>query len=94
MTHRTAHVAPSAGAQPVRRLGGGLVITGAPCWSAFVAEVIADLEDQALAHLLSGHFPANGARTVLAALAAHLLRWTQLLGLPNTTVRTPRPPAA
>jgi hypothetical protein len=54
---------------------------------AVVEQVIADLKDQALAHFPSGHFHANGAWTVLAALAHNMLRWTQLLGLPDTTVR-------
>jgi DDE family transposase len=57
---------------------------------AVVEQVIADLKDQALAHFPSGHFSANGAWTVLAALAHNLLRWTQLLGLPDTTVRAAR----
>src|SRR5205085_8855374 len=57
---------------------------------AVVEQVIADLKDQALAHFPSGHFHANGAWTVLAALAHNLLRWTQLLGLPETTVRAAR----
>src|SRR4051794_11007250 len=57
---------------------------------AVVEQVIADLKDQALAHFPSGHFYANAAWTVLAALAHNLLRWTQLLGLPDTTVRTAR----
>ena len=57
---------------------------------AVVEQVIADLKDQALAHFPSGHFYANGAWTVLAALAHNLLRWTQLLGLPATTVRAAR----
>src|SRR3954449_4557917 len=57
---------------------------------AVVEQVISDLKDQALAHFPSGHFSANGAWTVLAALAHNLLRWTQLLGLPNTTVRAAR----
>jgi Transposase DDE domain group 1 len=57
---------------------------------AVVEQVISDLKDQALAHFPSGHFTANGAWTVLAALAHNLLRWTQLLGLPNTTVRAAR----
>jgi hypothetical protein len=52
---------------------------------AVVEQVIADLKDQALAHFPSGHFYANSAWTVLAALAHNLLRWTQLLGLPDTT---------
>jgi hypothetical protein len=37
---------------------------------------IRDLEDQALAHFPSGKFLANGAWTVIAALANNLLRWT------------------
>jgi hypothetical protein len=57
---------------------------------AVVEQVIADLKDQALEHFPSGHFNANGAWTVLAALAHNLLRWTQLLGLPDTTVRAAR----
>jgi len=57
---------------------------------AVVEQVIADLKDQALAHFPSGHFNANGAWTVLAALAHNLLRWTQLLGLPGSTVRAAR----
>ncbi len=57
---------------------------------AVVEQVIADLKDQALAHFPSGHFSANGAWTVLAALAHNLLRWTQLIGLPDTTVRAAR----
>ncbi len=57
---------------------------------AVVEQVIADLKDQALAHFPSGHFHANGAWTVLAALAHNLLRWTQLLGLPDSTVRAAR----
>jgi hypothetical protein len=54
---------------------------------AVVEQVIADLKNQALAHFPSGEFHANGAWTVLAALAHNLLRWTQLIGLPETTVR-------
>src|SRR4051812_21845118 len=57
---------------------------------AAVEQVIADLKDQALAHFPSGHFHANAAWTVLACLAHNLLRWTQLLGLPDTTVRAAR----
>ena len=57
---------------------------------AVVEQVIADLKDQALAHFPSGQFYANSAWTVLAALAHNLLRWTQLLGLPDTTVRAAR----
>ena len=57
---------------------------------AVVEQVIADLKDQALAHFPSGHFHANAAWTVLAAIAHNLLRWTQQLGLPETTVRAAR----
>ena len=57
---------------------------------AVVEQVISDLKDQALAHFPSGHYSANGAWTVLACLAHNLLRWTQLLGLPDTTVRAAR----
>jgi hypothetical protein len=57
---------------------------------AVVEQVIADLKDQALAHFPSGHFYANAAWTVLAALAHNLLRWAQLVGLPDTTVRAAR----
>jgi hypothetical protein len=57
---------------------------------AVVEQVIADLKEQALAHFPSGQFNANGAWTVLAALAHNLLRWTQQLGLPNETVRAAR----
>jgi hypothetical protein len=57
---------------------------------AVVEQVIADLKDQALAHFPSGHFHANAAWTVLACLAHNLLRWTQLLGLPDTTIRAAR----
>jgi hypothetical protein len=57
---------------------------------AVVEQVIADLKDQALHHFPSGEFNANGAWTVLGALAHNLLRWTQLIGLPDTTVRASR----
>jgi hypothetical protein len=57
---------------------------------AVVEQVIADLKDQALAHFPSGDYDANSAWTVLAALAHNMLRWTQLLGLPQTTTRTAR----
>jgi hypothetical protein len=57
---------------------------------AVVELVIRDLKDQALAHFPSGHFNANAAWTVIAALAHNLLRWTELLGLPGAVVRTAR----
>jgi hypothetical protein len=57
---------------------------------AVVEQVIADLKEQALAHFPSGEFNANGAWTVLGALAHNLLRWTQLIGMPDSTVRVAR----
>lgn len=57
---------------------------------AVVEQVIADLKDQALAHFPSGDYDANAAWTVLAAIAHNMLRWTQLLGLPDTTTRAAR----
>jgi hypothetical protein len=57
---------------------------------ATVELAIRDLKDQALAHFPSGQFMANAAWTVIAALAHNLLRWTQTIGLPTTTVRTAR----
>ena len=61
---------------------------------AVVEQVIADLKDQALAHFPSGDYDANAAWTVLAALAHNLLRWTQLLGLPDTHRSAPPAPCA
>jgi hypothetical protein len=57
---------------------------------AVVELCIRDLKDQALAHFPSGHFNANAAWTVIAALAHNLLRWTSVLGLPGHTVRAAR----
>src|SRR6266540_3074061 len=57
---------------------------------AVVELCIRDLKDQALEHFPSGQFNANGAWTVIACLAHNLLRWTEQLGLPNTTIRTAR----
>jgi DDE family transposase len=57
---------------------------------AVVEQVIVDLKDQALVHFPSGEFNANGAWTVLGALAHNLLRWTELIGLPDSTVRAAR----
>jgi hypothetical protein len=56
---------------------------------AVVELAIRDLKDQALAHP-SGRFLANAAWTVIAALAHNLLRWTTLIGLPNTIIPTAR----
>jgi hypothetical protein len=57
---------------------------------AVVELVIRDLKDQALEHFPSGQFNANAAWTVIACLAHNLLRWTGLLGLPNSTLRAAR----
>ena len=57
---------------------------------AVVELCIRDLKDQALEHFPSGQFNANAAWTVIAALAHNLLRWTELIGLPNTTRRAAR----
>jgi hypothetical protein len=57
---------------------------------AVVELAIRDLKDQALAHFPSGRFTANAAWTVIACLAHNLLRWSTLIGLPGTTVRTAR----
>ena len=57
---------------------------------AVVEQVIADLKDQAMVHFPSGQFNVNGAWTVLGALAHNLLRWTQQIGLPDSTVRAAR----
>jgi hypothetical protein len=57
---------------------------------AVVELAIRDLKDQALAHFPSGKFQANAAWTVIAALAHNLLRWTTLIGLPDTTIPTAR----
>jgi hypothetical protein len=57
---------------------------------AVIELAIRDLKDQALAHFPSGQFAANAAWTVIAALAHNLLRWTTLIGLPASTVRTAR----
>ncbi len=57
---------------------------------AVVELCIRDLKDQALEHFPSGQFNANSAWTVIACLAHNLLRWTEQLGLPTTTIRTAR----
>ena len=57
---------------------------------AAVELAIRDLKDQALAHFPSGKFTANAAWTVIAALAHNLLRWTTLIGLPDTIIPTAR----
>jgi hypothetical protein len=57
---------------------------------AVVELAIRELKDQALAHFPSGKFIANAAWTVIAALAHNLLRWTTLIGLPDTVIPTAR----
>jgi hypothetical protein len=57
---------------------------------AVVELAIRDLKDQALAHFPSGKFLANAAWTVIGALAHNLLRWTTLIGLPDTILPTAR----
>lgn len=57
---------------------------------AVVELAIRDLKDQALAHFPSGKFLANAAWTVIAALAHNLLKWTTLIGQPDTIVPTAR----
>jgi hypothetical protein len=57
---------------------------------AVVELAIRDLKDQALAHFPSGKFLANAAWTVIAALSHNLLRWTTLIGLPDTVIPTAR----
>jgi hypothetical protein len=57
---------------------------------AVVELAIRDLKDQALKHFPSGKFVANAAWTVIAALAHNLLRWTTLIGLPDTIIPTAR----
>jgi len=57
---------------------------------AVVELAIRDLKDQALAHFPSGKYMANAAWTVIGALAHNLLRWTTLIGLPDTIIPTAR----
>lgn len=57
---------------------------------AVVELAIRDLKDQALAHFPSGHYSANAAWTVTAAIAHNLIRWTTLIGLPGDVIRTSR----
>jgi hypothetical protein len=57
---------------------------------AVVELAIRDLKEQALAHFPSGHFTANAAWTVIAALAHNLLRWTSVIALPGHTIRAAR----
>ena len=57
---------------------------------AVVELSIRDLKDQALAHFPSGRFLANAAWTVIAAVAHNLLRWTTLIGLPDSIVPAAR----
>jgi hypothetical protein len=52
---------------------------------AIVELAIRDHKEGALRHLPSGHYAANAAWCVIAALAANLARWTSILGLAQTT---------
>jgi hypothetical protein len=52
---------------------------------AVVELAIRDHKDSALRHLPSGHYAANSAWCVIAALAANLARWVTLLGLKHAT---------
>jgi hypothetical protein len=52
---------------------------------AVVELAIRDHKDGALRHMPSGHYSANAAWCVIAALAANIARWIQLLGLAHTT---------
>jgi hypothetical protein len=55
---------------------------------AVVELAIRDHKDGALRHMPSGHYAANAAWCVIAALAANIARWTQILGLGQTTPHT------
>jgi Transposase DDE domain group 1 len=66
------------------------VVEGEHRQHAVVELAIRDLKDQALEHFPSSRFAANAAWTVIACLAHNLLRWTSLIGLPASTVRTAR----
>jgi hypothetical protein len=55
---------------------------------ATIELTIRDLKGQALRHFPSGHYAANGAWTVIAALAHNLARWATLIGLPTAPVQT------
>jgi hypothetical protein len=57
---------------------------------ATIELVIRELKDQALRHFPSGRFNANAAWTVIACLAHNLLRWSELLGLPEQRPRRAR----
>ncbi|MDP9257098.1 MAG: IS1380 family transposase, partial [Actinomycetota bacterium] len=52
---------------------------------AVVELAIRDHKDSALRHAPSGHYAANAAWCVIAALAANLARWVTLLGLQHAT---------
>ena len=49
---------------------------------AIVEQVFADWNDGPLAHLPSGHFPANAAWLTLAAITANLTRAAGTLAVP------------
>ena len=74
---------------PAAAMSGRLTVVEAEHRQHAVVELaIRDLKDQALAHFPSGHFYANAAWTVIAALAHNLLRWIS----PRTIKETFVPP--
>jgi hypothetical protein len=62
-----------------------VIVEGAQRQHAVVELAIRDHIAGPLRHLPSGRFAANAAWTVIAALAANLARWTNILGLRNHT---------
>lgn len=54
---------------------------------AVIELAIRDHKDGALRHMPSGHYSANAAWCVIAALAANLARWTHILGTGHTTAQ-------
>ena len=57
---------------------------------AVAERVIRDLRDQALAHFPSGHYHADAAWTVIAALSHNLRCWTAILRTPEDVIRAAR----
>ena len=61
---------------------------------AIVEQVFADLTSGPLAHLPSGHFPANAAWLALAAIGHNLTRAAGCLAAPRSPKPAARPSAA
>ena len=61
---------------------------------AIVEQVFADLTDGPLAHLPSGHFPANAAWLALAAICDNLTRAAAPWPAPRSPKPAARPSAA